>query len=134
MQRLLCTLVRKLEEGLVHAVVGKCEAQYLTGVGPILVGLPDIGVYLCLRVVLQATPSGAHCPLAIIAATKSSATKGLRGRGASSKDGQTLVTPQAELHRDGVAGLDRIDHRRILDRREKPLEGNRCRWQLPAPE
>ena len=97
--------------------VDQAHDELATGSRPCFVGLPDVAVGLGAGVVLQAAVARRHCLLNRVAAataTAAATTHVLRNGVAAGEDVQAKVATQAELDRDGLPGVDRVDRGQVV--------------------
>src|SRR4051794_11037795 len=97
------------EVGVLLATVVEGHGQPAAGAGPGLGRLPDVGVLASDRIVGQCGIPGAGSLLDVVDRRARVAGYLLRRRRSGGEDVQALVTTQAELDRDGAAGLRHVD-------------------------
>jgi len=103
----------------VQRAVIELELKLAAGVGPGFLCFPDVAVLVRGRIISQAAAARAHGLLDTVDWDARLAGDRQRLGVARRQDRQPLVAVQAELHRHAFAGIDLIQHRQIVDRRQK---------------
>ncbi len=105
-----------------HAAIIEGEEDLLAGSGPALLGLPDVAVLASQRVVAEAAPDRRHRLLDVIDGRGGAAGNTLGARLALGQDVESIVAPEAELHRYPRLDLDLVEGRRVVNRLEEAAE------------
>src|SRR5688572_12497553 len=113
------SVLLELEQRLVLGAVNELDVEQPALARPRLLGLPVVLVLARAGVVGQRAAAGGLSPFQLRERRVRVAGDLLRGREARSHDAQPLIAVEAELDRDGLAGLHAVEGRDVRHRREE---------------